>query len=99
MVVHSITYHLLYMTLFLDFSLLGLYVLKTGALCNLVFTIYFFSKVTLDDCLCIQISKWQSIALNRKGWLSPLCDGFRLFLSIAIDGSIAYNCSSVGTPL
>ena len=29
----------------------------------------------------------------------PLCDGFRLLLSMAIDGPIARNNHSVGTPL
>ena len=29
----------------------------------------------------------------------PLCDGFRLFLSIANDGPISSNGRSVGTPL
>ena len=29
----------------------------------------------------------------------PLCDGFRLLLSMAINGPIARNLRSVGTPL
>ena len=36
---------------------------------------------------------------NCKGLVFPLCNGFRLFLSMAIDGPIAKNHRSVGTPL
>ena len=36
---------------------------------------------------------------KRKGSVFSLCDGFRLFLTIAVDAPIARNPHSVGTPL
>ena len=39
------------------------------------------------------------ISKNHKEYVFPLCDGLRLFLSMALSIAITHNHSSVGTPL
>ena len=40
-----------------------------------------------------------NIALNRRGQVFTLCDGLRLFISMAMSIGISHNHRSVGTPL
>ena len=46
----------------------------------------YWSKAIVSDFSSVLTSE---ITVNRRGEVFPLCDGFRLFLSMAIHGPIA----------